>query len=74
MFTKKHYEQIAALLNAERRKISDDQTLDKGVRAAKVAELNDVVIAFVRIFDADARGKFRELQFIGACDRDPPEA
>lgn len=72
MFTKQHYERVAAMLNAQRKKIRDDQSLDQWEQASRINALNDVVMGFVQMFEADAKGKFRELQFIGACDREPP--
>lgn len=69
LFTKQHYERVAGLLNAQRERIRVDTQLDDYQRSAQMNALNDVVIGFVQLFRKDRPDRFRELQFIGECDR-----
>lgn len=71
MFTKQHYEQVAGMLNAQRRRIRSNGLITDSDRQIELRALNDVVMGFVSVFKKD-QPKFRELQFIGACDNDAP--
>jgi hypothetical protein len=69
MFTQQHYIAVAAIIKAEREKLSDDFPES----AAKHEQINQLQLAFIRKFEAD-NPKFNKLIFIGACGEQPEPA
>ena len=62
VFTQQHYIAVAAIIKAEREKLSDDYPES----AHKHEQINQLQLAFIKKFEAD-NPKFNKLLFIGAC-------
>jgi hypothetical protein len=68
MFTQQHYEKIADLMHSERVKLRRLHG-PKYTETPELLALNDMTMGFVAMFNKD-NPKFRELIFIGRCNRD----
>lgn len=69
MFTKQHYVAVAEMLKQRRADIIADRQLDEYQRAAAMTANNEIVMRFVRLFEAD-NPRFKYLLFIGAACAD----
>lgn len=70
-FTQKHYQAIADVVQAERKKAIDKEDfVGNGViRNARLEQINTITLAMCKLFQED-NPKFKQMTFIAACNRD----
>jgi hypothetical protein len=66
MYTQKHYENLADIIQQRRQAIIQ---ANSSLSNVQLNVLNDLVMSLVTTFKAD-NSKFRELLFIARCNRD----